>query len=213
MAVTFYYASGSPYAWRVWLALEHKGIPHDFKLLSFDAGDLRKPEFLALNPRHRVPVLVDDGFALSESAAILEYVDERWPSEPRLFDADMRRRAVQRRMVREADEYVADLLETLAEAILFTPAERRSADEISILAGKLGKELALWEAALSGDYLTGALSAADLTLYPMLALILRMDSRHPPLGAARLLGPRLAAWSARMQTLPIVSRTWPPHWK
>jgi glutathione S-transferase len=38
MAVTLYYASGSPYAWRAWLALERKGIPYRHKLLSFDAA-------------------------------------------------------------------------------------------------------------------------------------------------------------------------------
>lgn len=213
MAVTFYYASGSPYAWRVWLALESKRIAHAFKLLSFDAGDLRKPEFLALNPRHRVPVLVDDGFALSESAAILDYIDERWPAEPRLFDPDIQRRAVQRRMIREADGDVAPILEKLAEAILFTPAEKRSEAEIAKLKDKLEKELGFWEAALSGDYLAGALSAADLTLYPFLALFLRMETRHPPLATQSLLGPRLAGWNARMQALPIVKQTWPPHWK
>src|SRR5262245_45691355 len=51
MALTFYYASGSPYAWRVWLALEHKRIGYELKTLSFSAGDLRKPEFSAINPR------------------------------------------------------------------------------------------------------------------------------------------------------------------
>src|SRR5229473_6821470 len=89
MALAFYYASGSPYAWRVWLALEHKGIPYEMKTLSFDAGDLRKPEFLKLNPRHRVPVIVDDGFVLYESAAIVEYLEDREPGEPRLFSADL----------------------------------------------------------------------------------------------------------------------------
>ena len=213
MAVTFYYASGSPYAWRVWLALEHKGIAHEFKLLSFDSGDLRTPEFLVLNPRHRVPVLVDDGFALYESAAILEYIDERWPSEPRLFDADLKRRAVQRRMVREADQYVADFLEKLAETILFTPAERRSDQAIAEIRGKLEKELKLWEAAMTGDYLAGGLSAADFTLYPMLALVLRMEKRHPALAATALAGPRLSAWLRRMEALPATEKTWPPHWK
>ena len=51
MATEFYYASGSPYAWRVWLALTHKGMAFDWKLLSFDAGDLQKPSFHAINPR------------------------------------------------------------------------------------------------------------------------------------------------------------------
>ena len=61
MALTFYYGSGSPYAWKVWLALEHKGIPYEFKLLSFDAGDTKKPEFLQVNPRAQVPAILLSG--------------------------------------------------------------------------------------------------------------------------------------------------------
>ena len=114
MSVRFYYGSGSPYAWRVWLALEHKGIPYHRKTLSFDAGDLKTAEFGALNPRRRVPVLVDDDFMLAESAAIVEYIEERWPSGPALFARDPRQRAIQRRMVREADDYLADLGQRLA---------------------------------------------------------------------------------------------------
>ena len=53
MALDFYYGSGSPYAWRVWLALEHKQVPYELKLMSFDAGDLEKPAFLAINQRHK----------------------------------------------------------------------------------------------------------------------------------------------------------------
>ena len=121
MALTLYYASGSPYAWRVWLALEHKRIPYELRTLSFDAGDLKKPEFLAVNPRHRVPAIRDDGFALYESAAIVEYLEDTSPGEPRLLSADVRQRALQRRLVREADQYVAAAMEELAEAVLFTP--------------------------------------------------------------------------------------------
>ena len=67
---TFYYGSGSPYAWKVWLALEHKQLEYDLKLLSFDRGETRAPEFRALNPRGKVPTLVDDGLVLWESSAI-----------------------------------------------------------------------------------------------------------------------------------------------
>src|ERR1700751_1785795 len=130
MALTFYYASGSPYAWRVWLALEHKAIPYEWKLLSFDAGDLKTPAFTALNPRQKVPVIVDDGFALAESAAIVEYLEDKQPREPRLFSADLRQRAQQRSMIREIDEYFATPLEELAEAVLFTPPEERSEERI-----------------------------------------------------------------------------------
>jgi glutathione S-transferase len=107
MSVRVYSASGPPYAWRICLALEHKGIPYYRKTLSFGAGDLKAADFVALNPRCRVPVLVDGDFALAESAAIIEYIEDRWPSGPALFARGPRQRAIQRRMVREAAQYRA----------------------------------------------------------------------------------------------------------
>ena len=159
MAVRFYYASGSPYAWRVWLALERKGIPYHRKTLSFSDGDLKTQEYGALNPRRRVPVLVDDDFVLAESAAIVEYIEDRWPNGPALFAREPRKRAIQRRMVREADDYLAKVGTRFATG----PAAEETAKE-------LREELALWEGAATGDYLTGDLSAVDLTVYPLMAL-------------------------------------------
>jgi len=213
MALTFYYASGSPYAWRVWLALEHKAVPYEIKVLSFDKGDLRKPEYLALNPRHRVPAILDDGFALYESAAIVEYLEDRFPGEPRLFSPDLRQRALQRRMIREADEYFAPPMQHLAEALLFTPREQWSEDRIAGVCTDLRKELSMWETAITGDYLAGALSAADFTLYPQVALVQRIAGRKPGLDVADLIGPRMTVWASRMQALPCTRKTWPPHWK
>src|SRR5206468_5168895 len=46
MALTFYFGSGSPFAWKVWLVLEHKGIAYTPKRLSFDKDETRSPEFL-----------------------------------------------------------------------------------------------------------------------------------------------------------------------
>ncbi|HTZ78992.1 MAG TPA: glutathione S-transferase family protein [Stellaceae bacterium] len=212
MALTLYYMSGSPYAWRVWLALEHKGMAYDLKVLSYDAGDFEKPDFARLTPRRKVPVLVDDGFVLWESAAILDYLEDKQPQPP-LFSADIRRRAVERRMVREADEYVATAMEELADAVMFTPPERRVPERIASAVAALRQELALWERAIEGDYLAGALSAADLALFPQLALVRRLGGRNPGLLPPDLLGPRLAAWLGRMEALPIARKTWPPHWK
>jgi glutathione S-transferase len=212
LAVTLYYVSGSPYAWRAWLALAHKGIEYKLTTLSYDAGDLNKPEFTALTPRRRVPVLVDGDFVLFESAAIVDYVEERWPGEPRLFSAELRQRAVERRMVREADAYFAAVMERLVAAVLFTPAEKRSPERIARICGDLKKELAVWEATIVGDYLAGALSAVDFALYPQIALVERMGKRNPSLIPPDLMGPKLRAWMGRMTALPIVQATWPPHW-
>ena len=88
MAIYFYHGHGSPYSWRVWLALDAKGVTYDTKIMSFAAVDTRKPEFVALNPRHTVPTIVDDGHAVWESVAILEYLDERFSSGAKLYPGD-----------------------------------------------------------------------------------------------------------------------------
>src|SRR6476469_1572924 len=104
MSRTLYYGSGSPYAWRVQLALEHKALPYELKVLSFSAGDTRKSEFLALNPRQRVTVLVDGDFVLYESIAIVEYLAEANPATGApLFPGDVRTRALVRRLIMEVD--------------------------------------------------------------------------------------------------------------
>ena len=97
LALTFYYGAGSPYAWRVWFALEHKAIPYDRKVLSFADGDLKKPEFVAVNPRGKVPAIVDGDMHLYESAAIVEYLEDVHPdSGNRLFPGAVRDRALVR---------------------------------------------------------------------------------------------------------------------
>ena len=84
MSLVFYYGSGSPFAWRVWLALEHKGIAYEAKRLSFDKGETKTPEFRAINPRGKVPVIVHDGKPVRESLVILDYLEEVWPASPLL---------------------------------------------------------------------------------------------------------------------------------
>ena len=198
----FYYASGSPYAWRVWLALERKGVPYHRKTLSFDAGDLKTAEFGALNPRRRVPVLVDDDFALAESAAIVEYIEDRWPLGPALFASDPRRRAIQRRMVREADQYLA-------------PAGNRfvTGEGSEDTLNDLRRELALWEDAATADYLTGELSAVDLRSIRSW----RSCCGSPPAGwisSRTTSSDRVSPpGSIACRRFPSFSSTWPPHWR
>lgn len=214
MALTFYYGSGSPFAWRVWLALEFKAIAYDQKMISFSAGDLRTPEYMAINPRRKVPAIVDDGFSLYESQAILEYLDERYPDGPRLFPGDVRQRALIRRMVQEADQYFIVAMDPLLEPILFGPKEKWDEAAIAEARTRFGKELARWESIILGEWLGGgAPSAADFTLYPHIALALRMEKKKPDLDIRGLIGSKISAWMRQVESLPFFGKTMPPHWK
>ena len=50
---------------RVWIVLLEKGLKFELVELKLD-GDQFQPDFVALNPFHHIPVLVDDGFRVSE---------------------------------------------------------------------------------------------------------------------------------------------------
>jgi glutathione S-transferase len=214
MNLTLYYGSGSPYAWRVQFALEHKALPYDLKVLSFSAGDTRKPEFLALNPRHRVPVLVDGDFVLYESNAIVEYLDEAYPkSGAPLFPGDVRTRALVRRLVSEVDDYFDAASEPVFSEAFRKKPEERDPQRLAAARQAVIEEYGLFTRAMRGDFLAGPLSAADFAFYPLVAFHKRCEIRLPDLDADGMLTPELRAWKARIEALPFFTKTIPPHWR
>ncbi len=80
-------------SWRVRIGLELKRVPYEYQAVNLLKGEQKSEAIAALNAFGQVPVLVlDDGFALSQSMAILELLDELHPSPP-LLPGDARRRA------------------------------------------------------------------------------------------------------------------------
>jgi glutathione S-transferase len=215
MAIEFYCGSGSPYAWRVWLALEHKRLPYTLRMVSFSSGDLKTPEYTALNPRRKVPVLVDDGFAVYESAAIVEYLEEAYPrSGSALFPSELKSRTLARRTIREADEYLAHAMEAIVDTVLFTPQDQWNNEVIVQARDRFVNELPHFARELRGDFFAGEVGAVDFTVYPLIALSLRMeDKKKPDLAIRAALGPVLSNWMKRIENLPFYDKTYPPHWK
>lgn len=68
----------SPNTWKVRAVAAHLGLPLEFEFV--DVTKPRAPEYLALNPTGRTPVLVDDEFKLWESNAIMQYLASRAPN-------------------------------------------------------------------------------------------------------------------------------------
>jgi maleylpyruvate isomerase len=98
-----YYRSSAAY--RVRIALNLKGLPYEMVPihLTKDGGYQRKPEFVAVNPQMRVPALaLSSGDVLTQSLAIIEYLDDIHP-EPPLLPAD----ALDRAKVRALAQTVA----------------------------------------------------------------------------------------------------------
>jgi glutathione S-transferase len=214
MSITLYYGSGSPYAWRVQLALEHKALPYERKVLSFAAGDTRKPEFVALTPRHEVPTIVDGDFVLYESDAIVEYLEDAYPGRGApLFPADVRTRATVRRLMREVDNHTMKATEGVTDYAFSTKPEERVPQKLADARKAVTAEFAQMTRYLKGDYLVGTLTAADFWLYPAVAFMYRTRTKLPDFDADGLLTPELKRWKGRIEALPFFSKTIPPHWQ
>jgi len=218
MALDFYHGHGSPYSWRVWLALEHKGIPYNLKVLSFADGDTTKPDFVAINPRHQVPTIVDEGFALWESTAILEYLDERFPAtdvSKLLFPGDFKARARIRRLVREAEAYIgAEGVSVFVEEYFYSEEAGPNLKRAEAAREVIKRELAMFAGEMQGAYLAGdSPSAADFVLYPWIGYIRRITLRKPDTKLAEVLTEPIIAWASQIEALPYYAKTFPPHWK
>ncbi|MGI9524041.1 MAG: glutathione S-transferase family protein [Hyphomicrobiaceae bacterium] len=61
------------------IALEEAGAEYDSVLVDFNSNEQRNPNFLAINPKGRVPALVTDGGVLTETPAVLAYIAQRFP--------------------------------------------------------------------------------------------------------------------------------------
>ena len=91
MKLYSYWRSTTSY--RIRAALNLKGLAYDTVPVDLVAGDQSAPDYVALNAGKGVPTLVlEDGTALTQSMALLEYIDATWP-EPRLIPADALLRA------------------------------------------------------------------------------------------------------------------------
>jgi maleylacetoacetate isomerase/maleylpyruvate isomerase len=85
-------------AYRVRIALAVKGLAYETVAHHLRKEEQRRPEYRALNPQALVPTLEDGGHVLTQSLAIIEYLEEAYPETPRLLPADPAGRAVVRAM-------------------------------------------------------------------------------------------------------------------
>lgn len=189
----------------------HLGLEPRIELVNVYRGEGRTPEFLAINPAGKVPVLVDGDFVLTESNAILEYLSEAHGGH-RLWSREPRRRAqIARWLYWEASQWQPALVPVLSAFVgrLLVPqladlpatpvnwADERFRSVVALLDAHLrGREF------VSGDELT----LADFSLAGM-AMFLR------PAGFPFERFPALAEWHARMDALPAWRATADGPWK
>ncbi|XP_064459322.1 uncharacterized protein LOC135369735 [Ornithodoros turicata] len=93
MVLTLYNLYGSPPCGAVRMLAQYVGPDLELKNLNMAAGEHLQPEYLKLNPFHKVPTLVDDDFVLYESNAILYYLINKYDPDSTLYPKCPRSRA------------------------------------------------------------------------------------------------------------------------
>ncbi len=165
------------------IALHEIGVAFESRAVSFHGKGTRQPEFLKLNPAGQVPVLVVDGRALTEVAAILVYLARRYPDARLLPSGDALAEA-------EVVSWMSFVAATLH------PAHRQGIEHMQDVYAPADRRLGDAEWAVGGRY-----SIADIHLF---RLFWRNRGRLKP-GAGEL--PNLVAHYERMMERAAVRRT------
>jgi glutathione S-transferase len=219
MAIEVYWGSGSPFAWRVLLALEYKRLPYRSHLLQFSKQEHKSPQMLALNPRGRLPVLKDGDYVCFESLAILYYLERKYPQPP-LFGRSAEEGGTIMRVICEYQAYIEPQVTRIVTAV-FGGKDDLGGDEITAAMHAVASEARTIEGRLSkSDWIVGdAYSAVDMVIFPGIQLLKRalekpqaaaLSSRFMPLEVNY---PALGRWLARVAAQPGYERTYPPHWR
>ncbi|PRQ19536.1 putative glutathione transferase [Rosa chinensis] len=162
-----YYMSSCAY--RVRIALNLKGLKYEYKAVNLLKGEQFSPEFRKLNPICCVPVLVDGDIAVSDSFAILLYLEEKYPQHP-LLPEDLQRKAINF----QAANIVCSSIQPLLNLAVLNYIEERVSPDAKIEWAKvhIGKGFAALEDLLknyAGRYAIGdEVSFADLFLAPQI---------------------------------------------
>jgi glutathione S-transferase/GST-like protein len=161
MSITLYTAA-TPNGWKISIALEEMGLPYEVKLIDFANNEQKSDWFVALNPNGRIPALVDDGFALFESGAILLYLAEKTGT---FLPSDVQGRS---KVIQWLMFQMSGVGPMMGQANVFVryfpekiqPAIDRYQREVTRLFGVLDAQLATHE------YIAGDYSIADMSLWP-----------------------------------------------
>jgi maleylpyruvate isomerase len=164
-----YYRSSS--AWRVRIALHLKGLAFETIVVHLGESEQHKAAFAAQNPMRQVPVLEigdgEDAFHLTQSIAILEYLEERFP-DPALLPKELEARA----RARELAELVNSGIQPLQNLDVRKTLEKSGADADSIIRGYILKGMEALERLAkqtAGRFLVrDSVTFADILLVPQL---------------------------------------------
>jgi GST-like protein len=194
------YTAGTPNGRKVSIALEELGLDYDMTWVHIDKEEQMTPEFLALNPNHKIPVFEDDGQIIWESGAILLHLGERHDPEGRILPKDPKARmdAIQYAFFQTGG--VGPNLGRLGAAL--RKDGEKNLEMIQIFGDEIKRLIGVLDRVLGDgrEYLAGPYSIGDIMHYPWLQIMKKIGSREI------LDTERVSDWLSRIEARPAVAK-------
>src|SRR3984885_8578290 len=168
----------SPYALVVFVSLIEKGLEFEIESLDLATHANHDPNFARTSITRRIPTLIHDDFALSESSAICEYIDETFPGT-RLYPSDPRDRARARQVQAWMRSDLMPIREERPTFVVFCGARRPALSTTARASADLLFSGALTLLEGRGDNLFGDWSIADVDLAMMLQRLIVLGDPVP----------------------------------
>ena len=153
-SVTLYHWEPNANSGKPMLALMEKGVAFNSHYLDLLKFDQHRPEYLAVNPQGTIPAMVHGDRVLTESTAMMEYVDEAFPG-PKLMPADPRDRWRVRWWMKLMDQWLGPSFSMIGWSVFVGPAVR-SRDPAELKAAveriPLPERRVAWSKAISGNF-------------------------------------------------------------
>ena len=193
--LTFYHAPVSPNSRRVWVTLLEKGLEFELVELKLSQGEQLQPDFLAINPFHHIPVLVDDGFNVVESLAIMDYLEAKYPT-PSMLPKDVKDLAIVRMVQMVSINELLPSIDPFVPRIFDLPGE--DLEKVEKAQQKIATILTFFEKLLGDRSYFGSdnLTLADIvagTIVPILSMRAGISLDEYP---------KISAWCDRLIARP-----------
>jgi len=234
-AITLYHWEPNANSGKPMLALEEKGVPwtgHYINMLTFDQ---HQPEYLAVNPQGTIPAMTHNDRVLTESTAIMEYVDQAFAGPP-LMPADAQDRWRARWWMKFMDQWLGPSFSMIGWCTFIGPslAHKTEAERTAMLARiPLPERRVAWRKALFAEFSEAELAESRRRIALGVALLEEELGRREyvasngysladinvfnstymlPVGNADLCSPELTPniwrWLKTVYRRPAVQRTW-----
>src|SRR6266850_724373 len=180
---------------RVRWTLQELGVDFEPITVNLIAGEHRRPEFLAINPAGKLPVLVDGDLVLTESVAIVLYLAEKYATKG-LLPTDLAERAQVNRWLLFAATELEQPLWRISRHTALYPEEQRLAGDVILASGEFKDMASMLEKHMQGRQFVagGSVSVADLVM----AYTLDWGNEYKLLDGS----PQLLAYMKRMYARP-----------